>query len=229
MKKIFYIVIATLVFTACTGNKKHTSSSTTDEEVTSSSQTTSMDRILSNAKDTSSSFLKSKLKFPETFQLEEFSVESEPVPVYFNAKIQKQAQKTIEALNKFSYYNDLDGGSGLWDDEKYSAVQNYRKEQAVLDSMCKGKILDSLDVRLVALVKYSGENAYGNRISYRSILIIDPEKGKKILGDFDVDEEFIKNYLMIMNVLGIEIPENEYGKTEVESLPRIDRFIYSEQ
>ncbi len=228
MKKIFYIIAAILVLSAC-ANKKHNQSSadTTDNE-TEASQTSSMERIISKATDTVTSYLKRTLKFPETFQLEEISIESEPVPVYFNAKIQKQAKKTVEALDKFTYYKDLDRGSGLWEDEIYSAAQKCLKEQEILKSMSNERISDTLDVRLVALVKYSAENSYGYRNTHKSILIIDPEKGDKILGDFDVDDEFIQNCVAIMEALEIEIPRNEYGKTEIESLPRIDRFIYSD-
>lgn len=183
----------------------------------------------SAVKETVSSYLKKQLKNPESFKIETIEIRKDTIPPYLTNEMLSLAEKANDALEEYNRYKDR---SYLWADEKYQSLQKMLSAITELQSAYDSAIKDDKPtVEYVAYVKYSGTNAMGGTVSNRAIIIVDSKDPKKILGAFDIDNDFIQKFVAIKVVgskFNFELKQNKFGKYETEGLPYFEQFVINE-
>ena len=137
------------------------------------------------------------------------------------------ADDFVEALDKFSRYDNL---GYLWYSERSAALSQSIKTQDSLKSAYESAMSSKdLSIEYIAYVEFSGTNAVGGTISNRSIIIVDSKDMSKVLGDFLIDKDFIKQFCAIkMSCENYNFKKNKYGKYDTEGLPFIEQFILND-
>lgn len=180
------------------------------------------------AEKTATEFLKSKMKNPDSFKIEEITVREDTVPPYLTKELMDLAEKTQSALDKYSRYKRM---SYLFAQEKISSASEYdRAEKALQDAYMDAKN-EKPEVEYIVYVKYSGTNALGGTVTNKAIVIIDIKNPKEILGTFNVDKEFLNQYFIIKYVGSnhlFDIKENRYGKVDTDGMSYFDQFVFGE-
>lgn len=166
--------------------------------------------------------IKSSLKNPESFQLLSIEIRKDTIPEYFSVDAFSAAKEFGDALDDYTRYSSM---GRLWKEEALDAAMNIMKYQ----SQIKASYRTSVDVEYVAYIKYSATNALGGRLAGRAIVIVDKDDTTKDLGIFDVDDDFIKAFLVVKmteNEMTTDfLQQNEYGKYNTEGWPYIEQFI----
>lgn len=200
MKRILYFFLISLLFVSCSKTK--------------------------TVEETAKNYVKSMLKNPDSFQLESIDVLKDTIPFFLDNNIMKAAKASYEAIEKYDRYKDR---SYLWAQEKSEASTDVFAYKTILDALCKDESKEP-QVQYVVLMKSSGTNSMGGRVSNKEIVIIDKEDPKKVLGAFQVDEEFAKAFMMAMYSRNSnwEIKQNQFGKIETDGMSRIEKFIIDE-
>lgn len=202
MKKILYILLLPLILFSCSKTK--------------------------TAEETAKNHVQSMLKNPESFQVEYIDAVEDTIPFFLDKAVLQAAKSSYEALEKYNRYKDM---SYLWQEEKAASTWQVVGSKLALDSLCKEDFRKKEpQTEIVVLMKSSGTNPMGGRVSSKEIIIVDKKDPKKVLGFFTVDNDF-KNYVALAKLSrdpNWEIKENQFGKYETEGLPRIEQFIFDE-
>lgn len=200
MKKLLYFFLISILFTSCSKTK--------------------------TVGETAQNYVKSMLKNPDSFQLESIDVSEDTIPFFLDNNIMKAAKASYEAMEKYERYKDR---SYLWAQEKSEASTEFLASKVVLDALCKDDSKEP-QVQYVVLMKSSGTNPMGGRVSSKEIVIVDKEDPKKVLGAFQVDQEFIRAYMMAMYCHNPNwaLKQNQFGKYETDGMSRIEKFIIDE-
>lgn len=180
-------------------------------------------------KETATSYLKKQMKNPDSFKIEFIEVREDTIPSYLTKDMISLADEAKEALEEYNRYKDR---SYLWADEKAESTLKFLTKTKELQDAYEST-LQSTDpmIEYVAYIKYSGTNSLGGTISNKAIVIIDNDDAKKVLGCFDVDKDFIEQFITIKMVgsnFKFEFKQNTFGKYETEGLPYIEQFIINE-
>ena len=179
-------------------------------------------------KDTVSSYLKKQMKNPDSFKIESIEVRKDTIPPYLTNEMLSLAEKADDAIDEYNRYKDR---SYLWADEKYKASQKMLSTTEALQSAYEAAMQDEPTIEYVAYVKYSGTNAMGGTVSNRAIVIVDSKDTDKVLGAFDVDRDFINQFVVIKMVgskFNFELKQNKFGKYDTEGLPYFEQFVINE-
>lgn len=200
MQKLLYFFIISLLFASCSKTK--------------------------TVEETAQNYVKSMLKNPDSFQLESIDVSEDTIPFFLDNNIMKAAKASYEAMEKYNRYKDR---SYLWAQEKSEASSEFLASKVVLDALCKDDSKEP-QVQYVVLMKSSGTNPMGGRVSSKEIVIVDKEDPKKVLGAFQVDQEFIRAFMMAMycHNPNWDLKQNQFGKYETDGMSRIEKFIIDE-
>lgn len=201
MKKYLYILLLPLLFASCSKTK--------------------------TVEETAQNYIKSMLKNPESFQVEYISAAIDTIPFFLDNTILKAANETYEAMENYNRYKDR---SYLWASEKSEASSAFIASKLILDALCKEDNQKEAQTQYVVLMKSSGTNPMGGRVSSKEIVIVDKEDPKKVLGAFNIDKDFIGKFMMAMYSRNPnwEIKENQFGKYETDGMSRIEKFIVDE-
>lgn|GEM_PF-2124080 len=179
------------------------------------------------AKETAQNYVKSMYKNPESFQVEHIDVSMDTIPFFLDNNILKVAKETYESLEK---YNEYSNRSYLWADEQSAASTQLIANKLILDALCKEDNEKESQVHYVVLMKSSGTNPMGGRVSSKEIVIIDKNDPKKVLGSFNIDKDFMGAFIgaMYSRNPNWEVKQNQFGKYETDGMNRIERFIIEE-
>ncbi len=175
-------------------------------------------------KETAKNYMQSMLKNPESFQVEYIDASVDTIPFFLDSNVLKAAKETYEAMEEYNRYKDR---SYLWADEKSDASSKFIASKLVLEALCKEDKKKETQTQYVVLMKSSGTNPMGGRVSSKEIIIVDKTDPKKVLGFFNIDKDFIGEFMMAMYSRNPnwEIKENQFGKFETEGMNRIEKFI----
>lgn len=175
-------------------------------------------------KETAQNYMQSMLKNPESFKVEYIDVAIDTIPFFLDNNILKVAKETYESLEKYNRYKDR---GYLWASETSAASSELLANKLILDALCQEGNENETQVQYVVLMKSSGTNPMGGRVSSKEIVIIDKEDPKKVLGAFNIDNEFIGAFMGAMYSRNPkwDIKQNQFGKYETDGMSRIERFI----
>lgn len=198
MRKYLYLLLLPLLFVSCSKTK--------------------------TVKETAQNYMQSMLKNPESFQVEYIDASVDTIPFFLDSNILKAAKETYDAMEQYNRYKDR---GYLWADEKSEASTKFIASKLVLETLCKEDNKEEPQTQYVVLMKSSGTNPMGGRVSSKEIIIVDKTDPKKVLGCFNIDKEFIGEFMMAMYSRNPnwEIKENQFGKYETEGMSRIEKFI----
>lgn len=182
---------------------------------------------IETVKEIVSAFISKQMKNPESFKIVSIEVRKDTIPFYLTKEMLKMTDEVNDALKKFSYYKDM---SYLFAKEKYESAMKAKEAQEVLKNAYKlAQENDTIEVEYVAYVKSSGTNPMGGTVSSSHIIITDLKDPTKILGDFVVDDDFIKQFYTIKTIgEEYEFKTNKFGKYEIDDLPYFERFIMND-
>ena len=198
MRKYLYLLLIPLLFVSCSKTK--------------------------TVKETAQNYMQSMLKNPESFQVEYIDASVDTIPFFLDSNILKAAKETYDAMEQYNRYKDR---GYLWADEKSEASTKFIASKLVLETLCKEDNKEEPQTQYVVLMKSSGTNPMGGRVSSKEIIIVDKTDPKKVLGFFNIDKDFIGEFMMAMYSRNPnwEIKENQFGKYETEGMSRIEKFI----
>lgn len=192
-----------------------------------SGEDSSRETIEAEIRGTVKDYLYKNMKDPESLKILSCEVRKDTVPYWLSEDMFYAADEAQKAVSRFNYYSDM---SDLFASEKYETATEARDAIETLKAACKrASENDTIDVEYIAYVKSSGNNPMGGTVSTSSIFIIDKDDPTKILGNYVVDSEFIRQFVSI-KVLGedYDFKQNKYGKYETEGMPYFEQFILNE-
>lgn len=200
MKKYFYLLVIPFLLMSCSKTK--------------------------TAEETAQNYIQSMLKNPESFKLEYIDAALDTIPFFLDSNVLKAAKESYEAMEKYNRYKDR---SYLWASEKRAATEEFLASKENLDEVCK-EDSKAPQIEYVVLMKSSGTNPMGGRVSSKEIVIVDNKDPKKVLGSFSIDREFIRSFMMAMYSRNPDwdLKQNQFGKYETDGLSRIVKFIIDE-
>ena len=177
-------------------------------------------------KETAQNYIQSMLKNPESFKLEYIDASLDTIPFFLDNNVLKAAKDSYEAMEKYDRYKDR---SYLWAEEKSAAMSEFLTSKQILDAACQQDSKEP-QIQYVVLMKSSGTNPMGGRVSSKEIIIVDSKDPKKVLGAFQIDREFIREFMMAMYSRNPnwELKQNQFGKYETDGMNRIEQFIIDE-
>lgn len=171
--------------------------------------------------------IRKQMKDPESLKIESIEVFKDTIPVFLNNDILSATKKTVEAMKEFSYYSEKD--DYLWYSEKRKSAQKFGEVQDNLKALTQSALDAEPVIEYVAIMKCSGKNSYGGTASSKHILIFDKNNPEKIIGEFDIDSDFMEKYIAFkMSTSPNSIKQNQFGKFETDNMPKIEQFILSE-
>lgn len=178
-------------------------------------------------KETVSAYLAKRMKNSASFKIVSIEIREDTIPCYLTNEILDLAEKYNDAADEFLRYADM---SHLFLDEKIeSKYEMTAAEDRLKETYDSARANDSSEVQSIAYVKYSGTNAMGGTISQSTIIIIDKKNPAKILGSFDIDTDFIKQFMTIkMKCENYKFPQNKFGKFETEGMTYLEKFIMND-
>ena len=185
----------------------------------------------SHVKSTATDYIKNHMKDPSSFKAEKVQVLFDTIPIFLNQNILSSAKKCYEAIEDYSRYKERN--SYLWQEETEKAknVMNKAILSLKLDYGLT-KTLVSSSINYIVLIKCSGKNSYGGTVSSKYIVIVDKDNTDKVLGDFNIDTDFLKKLLTIYNTIEDKkdrLKENAFGKFETDGMTPLEQFIFEEE
>lgn len=179
----------------------------------------------SAVKNTVTEHLKKQMRNPDSFKIESIEVRKDTVPQYITNDLLSLADKASDALEEYTRYQNL---GYLWADEKYESSKKMFAATSELQTAYDQAMKEKPTVEFVAYVKFSGTNAMGGTVSNSAIVIVDSKDTNKILGTFNIDQDFVKQFVTIKMVgskFNFNLEQNKFGKYETDGLPYFEKFI----
>lgn len=179
-------------------------------------------------KDTVSNYLRTQLKNPDSFKIESIEIRKDTIPCYLSNQMFSIAKEAAEAMEEYNRYKDR---GYLWAEEKYESTQKMLIANETLKNAYNSSLKDDATVEYVAYVRFSGTNAMGGTVSNKVVVVVDKEDPKKILGSFDIDGDFLEQFIIIKMVgsdYKFDLKQNKYGKYETDGLPYFEQFLLNE-
>lgn len=178
-------------------------------------------------KEIASAYISKQMKNPESFKIISVEVKKDTIPFYLTDEILDLAKECDNAINVFNRYKDM---SYLFIDEKIESAQEAAMAKEKLVTAYKyAQESDSVDIEYVAYMKFSGTNPIGGTVANSSVVIIDKNNPTKVLGAFIVDDELIKNFVLIKVVCeDYEFKTNKFGKYETNGMSYLEQFIMND-
>lgn len=176
------------------------------------------------AKETAEQYLKKMLKNPESLNIESMEIRKDTVPFYLTSDLLSKAEECVkiykeaESYEGYFSYNMLMKRKNLLE-EYIDKIQKLKNEY---DSISN----DSVDIQYIAYVKSSGTNPMGGRVSSSSIIIIDKDNPKNVLGMYPIDEDFIEKFVFLKKCDdSFNLDVNKFGKIDTNGLGFFEQFI----
>lgn len=198
MKKYLYLLFLPLLLVSCSKTK--------------------------TAQETAENYMQSMLKNPESFKVEYIDASLDTIPFFLDNNILKAAKETYKSIEKYNRYKDR---GSLWASEQNAASAELFANKLILDALCKEGNDNDPQVQYVVLMKSSGTNPMGGRVSSKEIIIVDKEDPKKVLGAFHIDEDFVGAFMgaMYSRNPNWKLEQNQFGKYDTDGMSRIEQFI----
>lgn len=180
-------------------------------------------------RETAEAYLFKNMKNPESLKIISCEVRKDTIPFYLSEELLDLADKFDEALDEYNKYKDR---SYLWIDEKIESFTKMQEAKEALQTAYKSaQENDSIDVEYIAYVKSSGTNPMGGTVSNSTIIIVDKNDPTNLLGSFIVDQDFIKQFVVLKMAgsnFGFEFKTNKFGKYITDDLPYFEQFVMND-
>lgn len=159
--------------------------------------------------------------------MESIEIRKDTVPYYLSVNLLDIAGDFREAVDDYEEYKDM---GRLWIDETVDARAKIMSNMLLMTSYCDSLAnKENVELEYLVCAKVSGTNPMGGRVSNKHIVIVDNDNPTKVLGNFVIDDDFLKAYVSIKMVIEeYNFETNQFGEFVTDGLPYIDQFIMND-
>lgn len=169
------------------------------------------------AKKSATEYVKKHMKDPSSFKAEDVEVILDTVPFFLDKEMLGYASGFVSALEEYKQTNSSRASN--YGNECFTALSEKYEESK------KHKPL----VDYIVLLKCSGNNSVGARISSKCVVVVDKDNPNEVKGVFDVDEDLINGIIEIKKVKDYDfnLEYDRFNRINTEGMTRVEQYIFS--